>query len=57
MQHAAHLSRKEPLRVPAFEQVLERFSGLRMNVEIKGWHPLSDEKIAQEFAVWLRNTR
>jgi glycerophosphoryl diester phosphodiesterase len=37
------------LRVPSFEQVLERFSRMRMNIEIKGWHPLSDEKIAQEF--------
>jgi glycerophosphoryl diester phosphodiesterase len=37
------------LRVPSFEKVLERFRGMRMNVEIKGWHPLNDEKIAREF--------
>lgn len=42
-------SQDPDLRVPSFEQVLERFSGMRMNVEIKGWHPLSDEKIAREF--------
>jgi glycerophosphoryl diester phosphodiesterase len=42
-------SQDPDLRVPSFEQVLQRFSDMRMNVELKGWHPLSDEKIAQEF--------
>jgi glycerophosphoryl diester phosphodiesterase len=42
-------SQDPDLRVPSFEQVLERFSDMRMNIELKGWHPLSDEKIAKEF--------
>jgi glycerophosphoryl diester phosphodiesterase len=42
-------SQDPDLRVPSFEQVLERFSDMRMNIEIKGWHPLSDKKIAREF--------
>ena len=42
-------SQDPDLRVPSFEQVLERFSDMRMNVEIKGWHPLSDEELAGKF--------
>ncbi|HEY2963884.1 MAG TPA: glycerophosphodiester phosphodiesterase [Pyrinomonadaceae bacterium] len=47
--HPYRESQNEDLRVPSFEQVLERFSDMRMNVEIKGWHPLSDKKIAEQF--------
>lgn len=37
------------LHVPTFEEVLKRFNDMRMNVEIKGWHPFSAETIAQKF--------
>lgn len=47
--HPFRQSRDPDLRVPSFEQVLERFNDMRLNVEIKGWHPLRAEKIAREF--------
>jgi glycerophosphoryl diester phosphodiesterase len=34
--------------VPTFRQVLEQFRDMRMNIEIKGWHPLDAKKIAQK---------
>jgi glycerophosphoryl diester phosphodiesterase len=42
-------SQDPDLRVPSFEQVLKRFGDMRMNIEIKGWHPLRNKAIAQEF--------
>lgn len=48
-EHPFRDSQDPDLHVPSFEQVLERFSPMRMNVEIKGWHPLRAEKIAREF--------
>ena len=35
--------------VPTFEQVLQEFSSMRMNIELKGWHPFKTKKIAEEF--------
>lgn len=41
--------RGEGIIVPTFRQVLEQFRGVRMNIEIKGWHPLDAKKIAKKF--------
>jgi len=41
--------RGEGIIVPTFRQVLEQFRDMRMNIEIKGWHPLDAEKIAKKF--------
>jgi glycerophosphoryl diester phosphodiesterase len=41
--------RGEGIIVPTFRQVLEQFSDMRMNIEIKGWHPLDAKKIAKKF--------
>jgi len=41
--------RGEGITVPTFRQVLEQFSDMRMNIEIKGWHPLDAKKIAKKF--------
>jgi glycerophosphoryl diester phosphodiesterase len=41
--------RGEGIVVPTFRQVLEQFSDMRMNIEIKGWHPLDAKKIARKF--------
>lgn len=41
--------RKRKIIVPTFEQVLQQFSQMRLNIEIKGWHPSRDRKIAEEF--------
>ena len=42
-------SQDPDLHVPSFEQVLKRFGDMRMNIEIKGWHPLRHKQIAREF--------
>lgn len=41
--------RGQGIIVPTFRQVLEQFSDMRMNIEIKGWHPLDAKKIAKRF--------
>ena len=41
--------RGEGIIVPTFRQVLEQFRDMRMNIEIKGWHPLDAKKIAKKF--------
>jgi glycerophosphoryl diester phosphodiesterase len=46
--------RGEGIIVPTFRQVLEQFHDMRMNIEIKGWHPLDAEKIAKKFCALLR---
>jgi glycerophosphoryl diester phosphodiesterase len=52
--------RGEGIIVPTFRQVLEHFADMRMNIEIKGWHPLDAKKIAKQFCdllVEFRMTR
>jgi glycerophosphoryl diester phosphodiesterase len=39
--------------VPTLRQVLEQFHDMRMNIEIKGWHPLDAKKIAKKFCALL----
>jgi glycerophosphoryl diester phosphodiesterase len=41
--------RGEGIIVPTFRQVLEQFHDMRMNIEIKGWHPFDAKKIAKKF--------
>ena len=41
--------RGEGITVPTFRQVLEQFSDMHMNIEIKGWHPFAGERIAEKF--------
>ena len=41
--------RGEGIIVPTFRQVLEQFRDMRMNIEIKGWHPLDAKRIAKKF--------
>lgn len=53
-EHAYRYSTDPDLFVPTFEQVLQRFQGTRMNIEIKGWHPRKDEGIAKEFCRLVR---
>jgi len=47
--------RGEGIIVPTFRQVLEKFHDMRMNIEIKGWHPLDAENIAKKFCDLLRH--
>ena len=47
--HPYRDSQDPDLLIPSFAQVLERFSDMRLNVEIKGWHPLRADPIAREF--------
>jgi glycerophosphoryl diester phosphodiesterase len=44
-----HPFRHQGIFVPTFHQVLEQFRDMRMNIEIKGWHPLDAPKIARHF--------
>src|ERR1051325_10115806 len=45
--------RGEGIIVPTLRQVLEQFRDMRMNIEIKGWHPLDANKIAKKFCALL----
>ena len=46
--------RGKGIDIPTLEEVLEEFSGIRMNIEIKGWHPFSGQKVAEKFCGILK---
>jgi glycerophosphoryl diester phosphodiesterase len=50
-----HPFRHQGLFVPTFHQVLEQFKDMRMNIEIKGWHPIDAKKIAGHFCDLLED--
>lgn len=41
--------RGQGIHVPTLEETLQEFKPKRMNIEIKGWHPLKGEKLAAHF--------
>ena len=41
--------RGQGINVPTLEETLQEFKPKRMNIEIKGWHPLKGERLAAQF--------
>ena len=45
--------RGQGIHVPTLEETLQEFKPKRMNIEIKGWHPLKGERLAAHFCELL----